>query len=201
MWMYIFLWDEGDTDTKQALIFLLPSEERNEKWDNNFKECLAAGWESRGWGWGVLYLVVPFIADCLLRQFAYSDTMEVFLRLCNLCKELMRWVMDALVRPWTVCGREVGLTVNCAASELKVSDRCLHLFFCCCFDFPFLFTQHFYFYPVWHYETELRNWFLHEVSRGGRFSLSKLAQKCIWLKPLKSKMFSSIHVIRTKKCG
>lgn len=38
---------------------------------------------------GVSYLVMPFIADYLLRQLAYSDTIEVFLRLCNLCRELI----------------------------------------------------------------------------------------------------------------
>lgn len=196
--MYIFLWDKDVhyKDTRQVRIFFLSSEERKEKWDNNFRECLAVGWESRGWGKGVSYLVVPFIADCLLRQFAYSDTMEVFLRLCNLCKVLIEMSHDAPVRPWTICGREAGLTVNCAASELIVLDRCLHLFVAVV-SISLFYLQNIF--ASIQPECMKLNWGIDLFTQGGQIFLEKTGSE--WLEPLKSKMFSCIHVIGTEKCG
>lgn len=65
--------------------FLTPSrkEKRNETIISKNVWCRAGGPGTRKG-------VMSFIADCLLRQFAYSDTMEVFLRLHNLCKELIK---------------------------------------------------------------------------------------------------------------
>lgn len=44
------------------------------------------------WWWGGerVFRHASFIADCLLRQFAYSEPVEVLLRLGNLCKELIK---------------------------------------------------------------------------------------------------------------
>lgn len=36
------------------------------------------------------FMHASFIADCLLRQFAYSEPTEVLLRIGNLCKELIK---------------------------------------------------------------------------------------------------------------
>lgn len=70
-----------------------------------------------------------FIADCLLRQFAYSEPVEVLLRLCNLCKELIKMSHGRSGTTLNSMWEGSGSNSQQRCLELEVSDCCLRVFF------------------------------------------------------------------------